>query len=209
VLGVLDLVARLGDVGEHEHEDEERRRVEQEEPREAGGIGGRRDQPADEAAEPDAEVHADALQGKRRVAVLVGRQPREQRRLSRPEARGADALEPEEREGVPRLADQREHRERGRLQHEPEQEGVTSADPIDRPAGAEARDERGHAGEGEREPRLGERDPAHVVQVDDDERDHDPVAERVHDAAGLDEPDRAGQVRIEPAHVGRQRSHRF
>jgi hypothetical protein len=28
----------------------------------------------------------------------------------------------------------------------------------------------------------------HVVQVDDDERDHDPVSERVRHAAGLEQP---------------------
>jgi hypothetical protein len=41
-----------------------------------------------------------------------------------------------------------------------------------------------------------------LVQVDDEERDHDPVAKRVGDAAGLDQPDRTGQLRIQAANVG-------
>ena len=76
----------------------------------------------------------------------------------------------------------------------------STSEPATRPAS-----QRRGAAEGEREARLRERDPAHVVQVDDGEREDDPVAERVHDAAGLDEPDRARQMRVEPAQVRRQR----
>jgi hypothetical protein len=195
----LELEARFRDAGQHEHEDEEGRRVEQEQAREAGRVGGSRDQPAGEAAEADAEVHADPLEREGGVTVGRGRQAREQRRLPRPEAGRANAFEPEQRERLPGLADEREERERRGLQEEPEQQRVAPADPVDRRAGREPGRERGHAREREREPGLGERDPAHVVQVDDDERDHDAVAERVHDAARLDEPDRARKVRVEPA----------
>jgi hypothetical protein len=196
------------DSREHEDEDEEGRGVEQEQAGEAARIRGRRDQAADEAAEADAEVHADPLEREGGVAVLVRRQPREEGRLAGPEARRPDALQPEQRECLPRLADQREHRERGGLQQEPEQQRVAPADVVDRPAGAEAGDERRDARERQRESGLGERDPAHVVQVDDDERDHDPVPECVHDAADLDEPDRSREVRVEPAEIRSQRFHR-
>ena len=60
---------------------------------------------------------------------------------------------------------------------------------------------------GEGETRGGERDPAHVVQVDDDEREDDPVAQRVDDSAGLDEPDLPGQHRVEAAEIRSQRFH--
>jgi hypothetical protein len=49
------------------------------------------------------------------------------------------------------------------------------------------------------------------VQVDDQERDHDPVSERVGDPAGLEQPDGAGELRSQPFEVrgdgiqGRQR----
>jgi hypothetical protein len=57
-------------------------------------------------------------------------------------------------------------------------------------------------------PAFAKRDPADVVEVDDREREDDAVAERVHDAARLDEPDGTRKVRVEPADVSRQRSHR-
>ena len=69
----------------------------------------------------------------------------------------------------------------------------------------EPAEQRGGAADREREASLRERDPAHVVEVDDGEREDDPVPERVHDAAGLDEPDRAREMRVEPAQVRRQR----
>ena len=42
---------------------------------------------------------------------------------------------------------------------------------------------------------------AHVVQVDDQERDHDSVPERVRDAAGLEKPDGAGELRSQSPEV--------
>ena len=165
------------------------------------GVGGGRDQAADERAEPDPEVHADPLQRVGRVPLVRGREAREQRRLAGPEAGRAGAFEREERERLPRLPDQREERERGRLEQEAEEERVPPADPVDRRAGREPDEQRGGAGRREREARLRERDPADVVEVDDDEREDDPVPERVDHAARLHEPDRAREVRIEAPQV--------
>ena len=78
-----------------------------------------RDQPADDAAEADAEVHRQALLRERGVAPRGRREPRDQRRLARPEARRADALDRDQHERLPRLADEREEPEADRLQHEP------------------------------------------------------------------------------------------
>jgi hypothetical protein len=116
-------------------------------------------------------------------------------------------FETEQRERLPRLANQREHRECGRLQGQPQQERVAPTDAVDRRARQEPRAQRGHAAEGKREARLGERDPAHVVQVDDDEREGDPVSESVDDTAYLDQPDLSRQVRVELAEVRGQRAH--
>jgi hypothetical protein len=41
----------------------------------------------------------------------------------------------------------------------------------------------------------------HVVQVDDEERDHDPVAERVRHPAGLEQPDRARKLRLQTLEI--------
>jgi hypothetical protein len=40
-----------------------------------------------------------------------------------------------------------------------------------------------------------------LVQVDDQEREDDPVPERVGYTAGFEQPDRAGQLRIQSAEV--------
>jgi hypothetical protein len=42
---------------------------------------------------------------------------------------------------------------------------------------------------------------AHVVQVDDQERDHDPVPERVGDSAGLEQPDGPWELWSQPFEV--------
>ncbi len=67
------------------------------------GLETLRDQPAREAAEPDAEVHRHALLREGGVAPVGGRQARDQRRLARPEARAARALDRDQGERLPRL----------------------------------------------------------------------------------------------------------
>ena len=80
---------------------------------------------------------------------------------------------------------------------------ITSSAPIstrfgpsrsDERAGDEARGERGGRVDRGREPGEAERDPAHVVQVDDQERQDDPVPERVRQPADLQHPDRPRQA---------------
>ena len=107
----------------------------------------------------------------------------------------------EQRKRVPRLPDQREERERATAcSINPSTSVLRPADAVDesspprQPVASAATPPNASAS-----PASRERDPTHVVQVDDDEREHDPVSERVDDAAYLDEPDLARQVRIEPA----------
>ena len=58
---------------------------------------------------------------------------------------------------------------------------------------------------GEDEARRAERDPAHVVQVDEEEREDDAVPERVREAAGEERPELPREVRVERTEV---RAHR-
>ena len=71
------------------------------------------------------------------------------------------------------------------------------ADPVDHRSREEARDELG--GRGERDDQAGRSEPeaADVVQVDDEERQHDAVPEGVDEPADLQEPDLPRQARIE------------
>ena len=91
-----------------------------------------------------------------------------------------------------------------RLEHEAAAERGAGADPVDHgarrgcPAASCAADETPTTRPGGAEPEA-----ADVVQVDDEERQHDPVPERVEDAADLQQPDVAGQPRIEPAERAR------
>ena len=53
-----------------------------------------------------------------------------------------------------------------------------------------------------------ERDPLHVVQIDEHEREHDAVPERVREAAELQQLHIAGEARVEaaePAHEPKPR----
>jgi hypothetical protein len=83
----------------------------------------------------------------------------------------------------------------------------SAPEPVDQGAGEPPGCEGSHSADGEREAGLREGDPAHVVEVDDGEREHDPVPERVDDAARLHEPDRSRELRVEPSEIGRQRAH--
>ena len=191
--------ANLANRREDGDEDDEGRRVEQEEGREAAGIACGRDQPADDATQAKTQVHADSLQREGRVGPLGRGEAREQSRLTRPEAGGARSLERQQRERLPRLADQREERKGNRLEQQAEQQRVPPTEAVDDRAGSEAGRQGGDGAGREGEARCGERDPAHVVQVDDDEREHDPVPQGVDDSAALDEPDLPRQERVEAA----------
>ena len=49
--------------------------------------------------------------------------------------------------------------------------------------------------------------PPHVVEVDDEERHDDAVSEHVREAACLEQPDRAGELRIQAADIAGERAH--
>ena len=159
-VGLLGLVhAGFANRRQHPDEDEEGRRVEQEQRREAAGIARARDQAADDAAQAQPEVHADPLQRESGMGPLGRGQAREQRRLARPEAGGARSFEREQRERVPGLPDQREERERGRLQHQAEQQRVPAAETVDDRAGLEAGRQGADSASGEGETRRREQIP--------------------------------------------------
>ena len=136
-----------------------------------------RDEAADDPAQAETEVHADPLERERRVRPLRRRQPREQRRLAGPKTRRPRAFEREQDEGVPRLADEGEQGERDRLEQQSQEQGVPPAETVDECPGPETGRQRGNSARGKREARGRERDSAHVVQVDDDEREDDPIPE--------------------------------
>jgi hypothetical protein len=89
----------------------------------------------------------------------------------------------------------------GRQERERGHQRRARADAIDQATCERAPDEPDSEQLGDHEARRPETDVAHVVQVDDQERDHDPVSERVGDAAGLEQPDGAGELRSQPLQV--------
>jgi hypothetical protein len=84
-------------VDEREHADvrEERQAVEHEQDGERRRVVDRRDEPAGQAAESDAQIHRHALLRERGVQPLGRREPRDERRLARPERGAADPFDRE------------------------------------------------------------------------------------------------------------------
>ena len=161
----------------------------------------RRDETADETAERDAEVHRDALRCKRGVASVLRRERRQQRRLRRPERAAPESRDPVEDERLPGVMHEREQSDRDRHDAERGGEDAARADAIrQRPCG-EAREEPTDGVRRGDEPCDPERDSAHVVQVDDEKREHDPVPEGVDEPADLENPDVPWQLRIQAAEV--------
>jgi hypothetical protein len=165
----------------------------------------RGDQPRGDAAERDADVHRQALQRVRGRPPGRGRQAGEERRLRRPERAAADAPQRVDRERLPRRPDRRHQRERDRHHDERAEQHALRADPIgERPAEEAARecrrrlDRRRAAGEPER-------DPADVVEIDEQERKDDAVPERVDERSGLEDVDVARQARVEATEVAAHR----
>ena len=72
--------------------------------------------------------------------------------------------------------------------------------------GDRAREEAEDAVRREHEPRGPEREPAHVVEVDDDERERDPVPEGVDEPAGLHGPDGARKPRVDAAQIAARKA---
>ena len=189
------------------HVGEERERVEEKEGGEAARAAQVRDEAAGDPAQPDPEVHRQALLGKGGVPADAGGEPRDEGRLARPETGRAGALEREQKERLPGVADEGEGADAGRLQDEPAGERRAGPDAVDHGACQHSRHELGRGRRGDDEPRGPEREAANVVQVEDEEREHDAVPERVDDPAALEEPDIPRQLRIEPTQRG-ERSHR-
>jgi hypothetical protein len=166
----------------------------------------RRDQPGDDTADRHAEVHRQTLERERGRAAFRRRQPGEEGGLSRPERAAADAPQHVDRKRLPRRADQRHQCERDRHHGERDEQDTLRADAVGERAADEAARERGRRLRGRREPGEAERDPAHVVEVDDQEREDDPVPERVQQAPELQDVDVVRQARVEAADVGAHRS---
>jgi hypothetical protein len=205
-------VRALREVGggdEEQHHDpvgEEGCGVEQEERREAAGRVRVRDEPAGERTEADPEVHHDALHRERRRPLLGRGEPGEERRLRRPEAADPDPAHGGDEEALPGHLDERvrgvahgQDRERHREHRLPSV--AVDQRPEDGPC-----DDRDDRVRSEDQPGHRETDPAHVVQVDEEERDDDAVPERVQEAADLQRRHRTREgreVRLdEPAHRG-------
>ena len=190
--------ARLGHEGEQDEQvRDEGGPVEEEEDLEAPGPVCRRDQAADERAEADAEVHHDALSGERGRAALDRRQPGDHRRLRRPEGAVADPRHDRDRKRLPWFVDQCEAGVAGREETERDGERAAASDSVDKRSGDGPGDQADGGVRAEHEPGGAEPDPAHVVEVDEREREHDPVAEGVQQAARLQRVHRPRQLRVE------------
>jgi hypothetical protein len=83
------------------------------------------------------------------------------------------------------------------LDHEPGTEHASCTEPVDHRAHRDACDQLRCGGDRDRDPGGCDPEPANVGQVDREEREHDPVPERVRDAADLEQPDVAWKLRIE------------
>jgi hypothetical protein len=186
---------------EHGDEDEERHRVQQKEERERARFVCPRDRARDESAEREADVHRHALLRKRRVTPLWRRQRAEEGRLARPERSTADADQQIERKRVPGLSDQREEDEGDRAESECRAEDHSWPEPVGQRTRDKAGEERGGRAGGNDEPCHPEREPAHVVQVDDQERPDHAVPEHVREPARLEDPDVPRQLRVQAPEV--------
>ena len=86
-----------------------------------------------------------------------------------------------------------------RLHDEARRERGAGPDAVDDRTRRDAGDELRRRRDRDSEPGGSQPEAADVVEVDDEERQHDAVPERVDDAADLEEPDVARQLRIEAA----------
>ena len=129
------------------------------------------------------------------------RQPRQERRLARPEAGVSQPGDRGGEKGLPRLLNEREAAEPDRQEHERDRQRRAPADPVDHDPDRRAGQEADRSDRREDEPRRAQRDPADVVEVDDEEREREPVADRVRQAAQVEDPDRPGQPRVEAPEV--------
>jgi hypothetical protein len=182
---------------EHSRITHERERVEEEERAEA--LGG--DQAACQPADPDPEVHRHALHREHRGPLLARREPGEERRLRRPERAVADPDDRRSEESLPGGLDERVAADPEQQKAEGDREHPLPSDAVDERSGDRAGDEADGGVRRQHEPGGAEIDPALVVQVDEGEREHEPVPERVQEPAQLQGLDRPRQLRVEAAQV--------
>jgi len=195
--------------------DPRRRRHEQQQPHErdeGAGVDGeeqvvalrdarRRDQAADQAADAEAEVVGDARERVGGGALLSRGERREQARVARREARVPGAGDRREGEGVPRMANEGKAAVAGGEQRERGHQRAPSTHAVDDPARERAADDTDPEQHRHDEPRGAEAHSAHLVEVDDQERDHDPVTERVRDPTDFEQPDGARELRLQALEV--------
>jgi len=153
------------------------------------------------AAAGEAEVQRQTRHRKGGVAAVVRSQRGDEGRLRRPERATAEADEPVEKERLPRLVHERKEPDSDRHHAERSDQHAARPDPVRQDAREKARKKPENGVHGGDETRDPEGDPAHVVQVDDQERQDDPVPERVRESADLEDPDVAGQLRVQAAEI--------
>ncbi len=129
------------DEEEQADERQERARVHREEDAEADRHARGRDQPADEAADAEAEIVGHAREGVGGRALLARGERGEQARVARREAAVAGARDHGERECLPRVSHEREAAVACREQGEGAHQGRPRADPVDDAAGERAADD--------------------------------------------------------------------
>ena len=191
---------------QHSHEHEERHGIEQEEKRERAGVGRSRDGAGDKCPEREADVHRHPLLCKGRVTTVWWRQRAEQCRLTGPERAGGDPDEEVQHERVPGLANQREEGKGDGGDHEGTAEHDTRPEPVRERAADKARGECSQRARSNDETGDTEREPANVVQVDDEKRPDDAVPEHVREPARLKDPNVSRKLRIQAAKVGAHRA---
>jgi hypothetical protein len=97
---------------------------------------------------------------------------------------------------------ERKERVADRLHDQRAAEGQTAADAVDDRAGDGEGDQPHRRAECQHEAGSIERNAAHVVQVDDEERVCDSLSEPVGEPAHLQQPHRARQIGVQRANVG-------
>jgi hypothetical protein len=80
-------------------------------------------------------------------------------------------------------------------------EGSAPADAVDDDADRRPGEQAGGAGRRQHEPGRPQREAAHVVQVDDKEREREAVADRVREPAEAEDPDGPGEPRVEAPEI--------
>src|SRR6266540_2149886 len=140
------------------------------------------------------------------MTPLLRREGAEQCGLARPKGAAPKTDDDVQRKRFPRVADQREESEADRHHDQSATQDRPRPDPIGEGTAHEPRYGRGGGTRGDDQPSDPERDPAHVVQVNDQERSDDAVAEHVREPAGLKDPDVPRQLRVQAAKVAPHRA---